>query len=225
MPPDDEEPLAPGRFQSRTIACDHLQEADAHAGPAPQAEHVKTGAAPQVYPCLLRKLAVTRPNNPVWAMDITCIPMARGFIDLDAVLHWLSRKVLFWRRSTMLGTGRCIEALKDAMRNHAKPEIVNADQGSQLTSIDFIKALRNAAIQISMDGKGVRRDKVFVGRLRRTIKSEEVYLPACDSVSAVRESLDRYLTFDNSRRPHSPPGGKTPAQACLNPLPSISQAA
>jgi putative transposase len=169
----------------------------------------------KVFPYLLRKLAVARPNQ-VWAMDITYIPMSRGFVYLVAVLDWFSRKVLAWRLSTTLETGPCIEALEDAMRRHGKPEIMNTDQGSQFTSIDFIKTLKDADIQISMDGKGEWRDKVFVERLWRTIKYEEVYLRAYDSVSAARDSLRRYLAFYNKRRPHSSLGGQTPDQAYLN---------
>ncbi len=156
--------------------------------------------------------------------------MARGFVYLVAVLDWFSRKVLAWRLSTTLETGPCIEALKDAMRRHGKPEIMNTDQGSQFTSIDFIKTLKDADIQISMDGKGAWRDNVFplivcyandcravVERLWRTIKYEEVYLRAYDSVSAARESLGRYLAFYNGRRQHSSLDGQTPDQAYLNP--------
>ncbi len=149
-------------------------------------------------------------------MDITYIPMARGFVYLVAVLDWFSRKVLAWRLSTTLETGPCIEALKDAMRRRGKPEIMNTDQGSQFTSIEFIKTLKDADIQISMDGKGAWRNNVFVERLWRTIKYEEVYLRAYDSVSAARESLRRYLKFYNSKRPHSSPDGRNPAQAYLN---------
>ncbi|MCK5887071.1 MAG: IS3 family transposase, partial [Alcanivorax sp.] len=177
-----------------------------------------------VYPYLLRKLAVTRPKQ-VWAMDITYVPMARGFVYLVAVLDWFSRKVLAWRLSTTLETGPCIEALKEAMRRHGKPEIMNTDQGSQFTSIEFIKTLKDAGIQISMDGKGAWRDNVFVERLWRTIKYEEVYLRAYDSVSAARESLRRYLVFYNSRRPHSSLDGQTPDQAYLNPSSPIPVAA
>ena len=178
----------------------------------------------KVFPYLLRKLAVTRPNQ-VWAMDIPYIPMARGFVYLVAVLDWFSRKVLAWRLSTTLETGPCIESLKDAMRRHGKPEIMNTDQGSQFTSIEFIKTLKDADIQISMDGKGAWRDNVFVERLWRTIKYEEVYLRAYDSVSAARESLCRYLTFYNTRRPHSSLDGRTPDQAYLKPSAPIPLAA
>lgn len=178
----------------------------------------------KVFPYLLRKLAVTHPNQ-VWAMDITYIPMARGFVYLTAVIDWFSRKVLAWRLSVTLESGPCIEALKEAMRRHGPPEIMNTDQGSQFTSIDFIKVLKDADIQISMDGKGAWRDNVFVERLWRTIKYEEVYLRAYNSVSAARESLGRYLTFYNERRPHSSLDGQTPDQAYLNPSSPIPVAA
>jgi putative transposase len=178
----------------------------------------------KIYPYLLRKLAVTRPNQ-VWAMDITYIPMARGFVYLTAVLDWFSRKVLAWRLSVTLETEPCLEALKEAMARYGKPKIMNADQGSQFTSIDFIKALRTAEIQISMDGQGAWRDNVFVERLWRTIKYEEVYLHAYDSVSDARSGLARYLAFYNSRRPHSSLDGQTPDQAYLNPSRLIPVAA
>jgi len=166
----------------------------------------------KIYPYLLRKLAVTRPNQ-VRAMDITYIPMARGFVYLVAVLDWFSRKVLAWRLSVSLETAPCLEALNETIRRFGKPEIMNSDQGSQFTSFDFIKALKNADIQISMDGKGAWRDNVFVGRLWRSIKYEEVHLRAYNSVSVARDSLARYLTFYNTRRPHSSLDGQTPDQA------------
>jgi putative transposase len=169
----------------------------------------------KIYPYLLRKLAVTRPNQ-VWAMDITYIPMARGFVYLVAVVDWFSRKLLAWRLSVTLETGPCLEALHEAMARFGKPGIMNTDQGSQFTSIDFIKALKDADIQISMDGKGAWRDNVFVERLWRTIKYEEVYLRAYDSVSVARECLSRYIVFYNTRRPHSSLDGQTPDQAYLN---------
>jgi len=178
----------------------------------------------KVYPYLLRKLAVTR-SNQVWAMDITYIPMARGFVYLVAVVDWFSRKVLAWRLSVTLETGPCLEALNEAMARYGKPEIMNTDQGSQFTSIDFTKALKDAEILIGMDGKGAWRDNVFVERLWRTIKYEEVYLRADDSVTAARESLGRYLKFYNTRRPHSSLDGRTPDQAYLNtprPIPAAA---
>ncbi len=178
----------------------------------------------KIYPYLLSKLAVTRPNQ-VWATDITYIPMARGFVYLVAVVDWFSRKVLSWRLSVTLETGPCVEALEEAIRRFGKPEIMNSDQGSQFTSIDFLKALKDAGIRISMDGKGAWRDNVFVERLWRSVKYEEVYLRAYDSVSAARESLRRYLAFYNTRRPHSSLDGQTPDQAYLNPSSPIPVAA
>jgi len=178
----------------------------------------------KIYPYLLRKQAVTRPNQ-VWAMDITYIPMARGFVYLVAVIDWFSRKVLAWRLSVTLETGPCLDALKEAIARFGKPEIMNTDQGSQFTSIDFIKALKDAGIQISMDGKGAWRDNVFVERLWRTIKYEEVYLRAYDNVSAARDGLRRYINFYNTRRPHSSLAGRTPDQAYLNPPTPIPVAA
>ena len=169
----------------------------------------------KIYPYLLRKLAVTRPNQ-VWAMDITYIQMARGFVYLVAVMDWFTRKVLAWRLSITLETGPCLEALEEAIARFGKPGIMNTDQGSQFTSIDVIKALKDAGIQISMDGKGAWRDNVFVERLWRTIKYEEVYLHAYDSVSAAREGLTRYIRFYNTRRPHSSLAEQTPDQAYLN---------
>ena len=173
----------------------------------------------KVYPYLLRNLAVVRPNQ-VWAMDITYIPMSRGFVYLAAVVDWFSRKVLAWRLSITLSADFCIEALEDALGRHGRPDIFNTDQGSQFTSAEFIKVLKAAGVAISMDGKGAWRDNVFVERLWRTVKYEEVYLRAYTSVSEARASISRYLGFYNGRRPHSSLGGQTPDQAHLNqPMP------
>jgi len=169
----------------------------------------------KIYPYLLRNLPVTRPNQ-VWAMDITYIPMARGFVYLAAVVDWFSRRVLSWRLSVTLETAFCIEAVEEALARYGKPDIFNTDQGSQFTSIDFIKMLKEAEIAISMDGKGAWRDNVFVERLWRTIKYEEVYLHAYASVPQARAALARYLTFYNTRRPHSSLDRKTPDQAYFN---------
>ncbi|HFD1171301.1 TPA: IS3-like element ISKpn11 family transposase, partial [Klebsiella pneumoniae] len=156
----------------------------------------------KIYPYLLRKLAVTRPNQ-VWAMDITYVPMARGFVYLCAVVDWFSRRVLSWRLSITMEADFCIEAVEDALARYGKPEIFNTDQGSQFTSIDFTAVLKKAEIAISMDGKGAWRDNVFVERLWRSIKYEEVYLHAYKTVSEARAGIGRYLAFYNSRRPHS----------------------
>ena len=146
------------------------------------------------------------------------IPMARGFIYLAAVVDWFTRRVLAWRVSITLEADFCIEAVEEALARHGTPEIFNTDQGSQFTSTEFIKVLAAREIKISMDGKGAWRDNVFVERLWRTIKYEQVYLLAYASVSEARASIGRYLGFYNSRRPHSSLDGKTPDQAYFNPL-------
>jgi putative transposase len=156
----------------------------------------------KIYPYLLRKLLVTRPNQ-VWAMDITYIPMARGFVYLAAIVDWFSRRVLSYRLSITMEAAFCIEALEEALARHGTPDIFNTDQGSQFTSATFTGVLIKNAIAISMDGKGSWRDNVFVERLWRSIKYEEVYLRAYETVSDARTSIGRYLNFYNSRRPHS----------------------
>ncbi|KRE03316.1 integrase [Bosea sp. Root670] len=177
-----------------------------------------------IFPYLLRKLPVTRPNQ-VWAMDITYIPMARGFVYLATVVDWFSRKVLAWRLSITMDTAFCIEAVEDAMARFGKPEIFNTDQGSQFTSREFTGLLIAADIRISMDGKGAWRDNVFVERLWKSVKYEEVYLRAYASVSEARASIGRYLDFYNSRRPHQGLARQTPDQAYFNALLPIPAAA
>ena len=171
-----------------------------------------------IFPYLLRGVAVTRPNQ-AWAMDITYIPMARGFVYLAVVLDWYSRRVLSWRVSISLETAFCIKAVEEAMANHGTPEIFNTDQGSQFTSHDFVGMLMENKIRISMDGKGCWRDNVFVERLWRTVKYEEVYLKAYDSVSHAKASLAKYFAFYNQRRPHSSLDDATPDQFYFNTLP------
>ena len=178
----------------------------------------------KIYPYLLRDLAVTRPNQ-VWAMDISYIPMARGFVYLCAVVDWFSRKVLSWRLSITMEADFCIEAVEEALARYGKPDIFNTDQGSQFTSIDFTTLLKKAEIAISMDGKGSWRDNVFVERLWRSIKYEEVYLHAYKTVSEARSGIGRYLKFYNSRRPHSSLDGQTPDQAYFNALTPMMVAA
>jgi len=172
----------------------------------------------KIYPYLLRGLAITRPNQ-VWAMDITYIPMARGFVYLAVVLDWFSRRVLSWRVSITMEAAFCVETLEDALAHHGKPDIFNTDQGSQFTGAAFTGVLIKNAIAISMDGKGAWRDNVFVERLWRSVKYEEVYLRAYDSVSEARASIGRYLDFYNGRRPHQSLDGTTPDQAYFTPLP------
>jgi putative transposase len=166
----------------------------------------------KIYPYLLRDLPVERPNQ-VWAMDITYIAMARGFVYLAAVVDWCTRRVLTWRVSITLEVEFCIEAVEEALAKHGKPEIFNTDQGSQFTSAAFTGLLTGNGIQISMDGKGSWRDNVFVERLWRSVKYEEVYLRAYDSVAQAKASLGRYLDFYNSKRPHSSLDARTPDEA------------
>jgi putative transposase len=155
-----------------------------------------------VYPYLLRGMTVSRPNH-VWAADITYIPMKRGFVYLFAVVDWASRRVLAWRLSNTLTTDFCMEAVQEAIHQYGTPEIFNTDQGCQFTSQEFTGLLKDSGIRISMDGKGCWRDNVFVERLWRSIKYEEVYLHAYDSVTAAKQGLGRYLTKYNQQRPHS----------------------
>jgi putative transposase len=172
----------------------------------------------KIHPYLLRGLLIERPNQ-VWAMDITYIPMARGFVYLAVVLDWFSRRVLSWRVSITMEAAFCVEVLEDAMARHGKPQIFNTDQGSQFTGQAFTGVLIKNAIAISMDGKGAWRDNVFVERLWRSVKYEEVYLRAYDTVSDARTSIGRYLDFYNRRRPHSSLDGMTPDRAYFTPLP------
>lgn len=165
--------------------------------------------AHEVYPYLLKHLKIERPNH-VWAADITYIPMRRGFVYLCVVMDWATRRVLSWRLSNTLSTDFCIEALEEAMNRYGTPEIFNTDQGSQFTSKDFNALLREKGIAISMDGKGCWRDNVFVERLWKSVKYEEVYLHAYGSVNEARNGLERYLAFYNHRRPHSKLDGSTP---------------
>ena len=145
--------------------------------------------------------------------------MARGFVYLAAVLDWFSRRVLAWRLSNTMDSSFCVEALEEALARFGVPEIFNTDQGSQFTSAPFTGMLQDQAIRISMDGRGAWRDNVFVERLWRSVKYEEVYLRAYDSVREARASLGRYLDFYNERRPHSSLGARTPEQAYLDHLP------
>jgi putative transposase len=177
----------------------------------------------KIYPYLLRDLKVERPNQ-VWAMDITYIPMARGFIYLAAVVDWFSRRVLSWRVSITMETAFCLDAVEEAIAKYGKPEIFNTDQGSQFTSADFTGLLIGHTIKISMDGKGAWRDNVFVERIWRSVKYEEVYLRAYAGVGEARGSIGRYFDFYNSKRPHSSLDARTPDQAYFDHLPQKAAA-
>jgi putative transposase len=162
-----------------------------------------------VYPYFLRGLTIEEPNH-VWATDITYIPMSRGFLYLCAVLDWATRNILSWRLSNTLTTDFCLDAVEEALSLYGKPKIFNTDQGSQFTDSDFVKLIKDNGILISMDGKGSWRDNVFVERLWRSIKYEEVYLHAYESALEAHASLARYITFYNERRPHQALDGLTP---------------
>jgi putative transposase len=165
----------------------------------------------KVYPYLLGGLSITRVNQ-VWCADITYIPMARGFLYLVVIMDWVSRAVLAWRLSNTLGADFCVEALEDALAQYGKPEIFNTDQGCQFTSTDFTGVLERGGIMISMDGKGRCMDNIFVERVWRSLKYEEVYLHAYASVAEAKAGISSWLRFYNEERPHQSHAYRTPRQ-------------
>lgn len=223
-----EMPYAGSRMLRDLLAPDGVQVGRKHVATLMQRMSIEalyrkprtTRKHPQhrVYPYLLRGLTIDRPNQ-VWAMDITYIPMARGFVYLTAVVDWYSRRVLAWRVSITMDVHFCIEAVEEALALYGPPAIMNTDQGSQFTSMAFTSLLKDHGIQISMDGKGAWRDNVFIERLWRSVKYEEVYLHAYDTVSDSRTGLRRYFDLYNRRRPHSSLGRKTPDQVYFNQQP------
>ena len=164
----------------------------------------------RVYPYLLGKAEITRPNQ-VWAADITYLPMARGFLYLVAVMDWHSRYVVSWRLSNTLEASFCAEALSEALER-GRPEVFNTDQGSQFTSQEFTQVLQDRGVKISMDGKGRYADNIFVERLWRTVKYEEVYLKAYASAGEARRELGAYFQFYNDQRPHQALRYRTPGE-------------
>jgi putative transposase len=162
-----------------------------------------------VFPYLLRAREITAPNQ-VWAMDITYLPMRRGFLYLAAVLDWATRRVLAWRLSNSMTADFCLDALEAAIRAHGCPGILNTDQGSQFTGTAFVGLVQEHGIQFSMDGKGSWRDNLFIERLWKTVKYEEVYLHAYETVTEAHRGLAAYFTFYNQGRPHSALDGQTP---------------
>jgi putative transposase len=163
----------------------------------------------KVYPYLLRGLVIDRPNQ-VWCADITYIPMARGFVYLVAVMDWFSRRVLAWRLSIGMETGFCVEALQEAMDRHGQPEVFNTDQGVQFTSADFLAELETRGVRVSMDGKGRFLDNIFIERLWRSLKYEEVFIKAYVSPAEARRGIGSWLAFYNDERPHQALGYLTP---------------
>ncbi len=165
----------------------------------------------RVYPYLLRGLVIDRPNQ-VWCADITYIPMARGFVYLVAVMDWFSRRVLSWRVSTTMDMGFCVEALQEAMDRHGQPEIFNTDQGVQFTSADFLGELKGRGVRICMDGRGRYLDNIFIERLWRSLKYEEVFIKAYETAAAARQGIGGWLTFYNDERPHQALSYRTPRE-------------
>jgi putative transposase len=165
--------------------------------------------AHKVYPYLLRGLAIERPNQ-VWCADITYIPMRKGFVYLVAIMDWHSRKVLSWRLSNTLDSAFCVAALREALYTYGTPEIFNTDQGCQFASEEFTDVLKEAGVQISMDGKGRWMDNVFIERLWRSLKYEEVYLTAYETVRHARHGIGQWIRFYNERRKHQALDRKTP---------------
>ena len=167
------------------------------------------GSEHRVYPYLLRNLVIERANQ-VWAADISYLPMAKGFLYLVAIMDWASRRVLAWRTSNTLTADFCVDALHEALRCYGTPEIFNTDQGSQFTSDEFTAVLKDAGVRISMDGKGRWVDNVFVERLWRSVKYEEVYLHAYGSIAEANRRLASYFDFYNHIRSHQSLDGMTP---------------
>jgi putative transposase len=177
---------------------------------APKPDTSRPNEEHPVYPYLLRGLTISRPNQ-VWASDITYIPLARGYAYLVAIMDWHTRRVLSWRLSNTMDPSFCVEALQEALSRFGRPEIFNSDQGSQFTSKDFIDVLLDAGVKISMDGKGRCLDNVFVERLWRSLKYEDVYIKAYADLVEARAGIREYFRFYNTRRFHQALGYQTPA--------------
>jgi putative transposase len=180
------------------------------AGMAPGPNTSRPQPQHKVYPYLLRGVAVARPNQ-VWSTDITYIRLAHGFVYLVAVIDWYSRKVLSWRISNTMDTAFCVDCLEEALQRHGNPEIFNTDQGSQFTSDAFTGALKSRGIAISMDGRGRALDNIFVERLWRSVKYEDVYLKGYRNAMELMLGLTEYFVFYNDERPHQSLGNRTPA--------------
>lgn len=179
------------------------------AGMAPGPTTTVKHPAHKVYPYLLRGVPVTRPNQ-VWSTDVTYIRLARGFAYLVAVIDWYSRKVLSWRISNSMDASFCVDCLEDALREYGKPEVFNSDQGSQFTSLAFTGVLKREGVAISMDGRGRALDNIFVERLWRSVKHEDVYLKGYASMAELTIGLAQYFAFYNGERPHQSLAYQTP---------------
>ncbi len=177
----------------------------------PKKNTSRLGKGHKIYPYLLRNLTIDKPNQ-VWATDLIYIPMAKGFAYVVAIMDWHSRKVLSWRISNSMDRESCLEALEEAIALYGKPEIFNSDQGSQFTSDDFTKVLEDNGIQISIDGKGRWVDNVFIERLWRSLKYEDIYLKAYETISEARLGINEYFRFYNEERRHQSLDRQTPNQ-------------
>ena len=198
--------------QGHTVNRKHVQRLMRVLGLAGMAPGPATGKPPpehKIYPYRLRGLAIGRPNQ-VWSTDITYIRLEHGFAYLVAVVDWYSRRVLSWRLSNTLEAGFCVECLEDALRTHGKPEIFNTDQGSQFTGEAFTGVLLEAGIAISMDGRGRALDNIFVERLWRSVKYEDIYLKGYATLPELLLGLTEYFAFYNGERPHQGLGNRTP---------------
>ena len=191
---------------------------------APQPGTSQRNPQHKVFPYLLRNLVINR-SNQVWALDTTYIRMAKGFVYLTAVVDVYSRRILAHRTAITLESVHAVDALQEAYARFGKPEIVNTDQGSQFTAQDFVDAVLNHGVKLSMDGRGAWRDNVFVERVWRSVKYERVYLRAYASVSVARQDIAQYIDWYNTDRGHSSLDGKTPEQVWLSGLPPVTEAA
>ena len=180
------------------------------AGMAPGPNTSKAHPEHKVYPYLLRGVPVIRPNQ-VWSTDITYVRLARGFAYLVAVIDWYSRKVLSWRLSNSMDASFCVDCLEDALREHGTPDVFNSDQGSQFTSTAFTDVLKREGVDLSMDGRGRALDNIFVERLWRNVKYEDVYLKGYANMAELTIGLAEYFAFYNGERPHQSLGYQTPA--------------
>ena len=186
--------------------------ADGLGGDLSGAQDHEPHPAHRIYPYLLRRLAIDRPNQ-VWCADITYIPVQRGFLYLVAIMDWATRHVIAWRLSNSMDARFCLEALNEALARYGRPEIFNTDQGSQFTSLDFTAVLSDAGIRISMDGRGGCVDNIFIERLWRSLKYEAVYLHELTDGFKAERVIGDWIDFYNTKRPHSALGGRTPAEA------------
>ena len=178
--------------------------------------------AHRIYPYLLRDLRIDQPNH-VWCADVTYIPMRRGFQYLVVIMDWATRTALSWRLSNTQDSDFCVEALQEALAKYGSPEVFNTDQGCQFTSEDFTSVLKQAGVQISMDGKGRWMDNVFIERLWRSLKYECVYLHAWETGSQAKAGVGRWISFYNHQRPHAAHGGQPPAVVYFNQIATDQQ--